>query len=505
MNPVPLFTLVRNGFPEIQISGEICVWDGSRILFQASEVNSRYPVRSLLKPFQFLATGLLEAGAREEWHVAALGSISATPEQVDQLKQWTSKPPFLDLLGSLQLSASHACFAKHLSILQASKMKGWSVDGYLSRSHPYHQSLVKNLAHILAEPAETFEFVVDGCKLPSPVLRMEQMGRLFQSLAKAEKLSQLQIIRDLMMASPDWIGGPHRVDSGLMKSNHQRLIAKEGADGLLALGILPNSKFKDGLGIVVKLASGYQPQFAALAIRPLLEWLGLHCENEAPEGQTLLYHYEPGERTTRSWIDVSPTLNSKTAVWPGDENFSRQVSLDVDKNDHLSLSAIKTTLHIGAHTDSPGHFGKGGKGIDAVELWKYQGTCQVIEVKKLPHTEILPEDIEAVKIVSPRVLFKTGSFPDGARFNQDFVACSARLIETLAAEQVVLVGIDTPSIDLFESKELASHKATLLSEMAILEGIDLTHVEPGIYELVAFPLKIESGDASPVRALLLRK
>lgn len=65
------------------------------------------------------------------------------------------------------------------------------------------------------------------------------------------------------------------------------------------------------------------------------------------------------------------------------------------------------------------------------------------------------------------------------------------------------MGIDTPSIDLFESKELASHKATLKTGMAILEGLILDRVEPGIYELVAFPLKIEGGDASPVRALLL--
>lgn len=505
MNPVPLYTLMRNGFPEIEICGEISIWDGSKTKFQVSEINSRYPVRSLLKPFQFLATGLLETDLLAEWHVAALGSISATQKQLEDLKRWISNSSLTDLMSKLNLSTGHACFAKHLSIVQASKIQGWPLEGYQSMNHPFHKRVTKILAQCLSEPEESFEFVVDGCKLPSPVLRMEQIARLFQTLSAGKSELKLEKIRDMMMASPEWIGGPDRVDSRLMKNNPNRLIAKEGADGLLAIGVIPTSEFKKGLGIVVKLAAGYQPVSAALAIKPILEKLGIQCDIEVPTGQNIQYHYVPFGKPKKNWIDISPTLNSKIAVWPGDEKFLRDVSLDVDNNDHMSLSAIRTTLHVGAHTDSPSHFGKGTQGIDEVGLWKYQGACQIIAVNKPPHTEILPEDIREIQIVAPRVLFKTSSCPDSTQFNTNFVACSAGLIEYLASRDVVLVGIDTPSIDLFESKELPSHKATLKIGMAILEGVDLSAVDPGIYELTAFPLKIEGGDASPVRALLLKK
>jgi arylformamidase len=503
MNPTPLYQLNRNDFPEVLISGEIWVFDGSKTIFHTSEVNSRYPARSLLKPFQFLAMGHLELKTVQEWHVAALGSISAHADQVDQLKRWTSQSPVAELVSRLHLPVAHACFPKHLAIAQTCQNRGWPIEGYLTQSHPFHQSVLKTLSRMLGEPEESFEFVVDGCKLPSPVLRLDQMARLFQVLAQGAIDPQLQTIRDLMISHPDWIGGPERIDSRLMKKNQKCLIAKEGADGLLGIGLLPNSTYPQGLGVVVKIASGYQPAAAALAVKPVLEKLGLQCDVPVPEGQSIQYRYEPFKPSKKKWIDISPSLNSKIAVWPGDEAFSRKVVLNIEEGKHMTLSSINTTLHVGAHADSPNHFGKGKNGIDQVELWKYEGACQIIAVIKTPHTEITIEDIRGLKIVAPRVLFKTNSFPDPNQFNTDFCAFSASLIEYLAGEGVVLMGIDTPSIDLFESKELASHKATLKTGMAILEGLILDRVEPGIYELVAFPLKIEGGDASPVRALLL--
>ena len=76
-------------------------------------------------------------------------------------------------------------------------------------------------------------------------------------------------------------------------------------------------------------------------------------------------------------------------------------------------------------------------------------------------------------------------------------------MENLASQGVVLVGIDTPSIDLSQDKLLESHQAVARNDMAILEGIVLDGVAPGNYTLIALPLKIEGADASPVRAVLL--
>ena len=83
------------------------------------------------------------------------------------------------------------------------------------------------------------------------------------------------------------------------------------------------------------------------------------------------------------------------------------------------------------------------------------------------------------------------------------MALSEDLVDKLAENNVLLVGIDTPSVDLFDCKELKAHNKIHKYNMAILEGVVLEHVEDGLYTLCSFPLKIKDGDASPVRAVLL--
>ena len=104
---------------------------------------------------------------------------------------------------------------------------------------------------------------------------------------------------------------------------------------------------------------------------------------------------------------------------------------------------------------------------------------------------------------SPRVLFKTSSFPDPNKWSNNFNSLSPELIQFLATKNVCLVGIDTPSIDPSDAKELSSHHCIYQNNMAILEGIILDSIQPGEYTLAAFPLKIENADASPVRAILM--
>ncbi|MBC87368.1 MAG: kynurenine formamidase [Bdellovibrionaceae bacterium] len=202
-------------------------------------------------------------------------------------------------------------------------------------------------------------------------------------------------------------------------------------------------------------------------------------------------------------IDISPIVGPQTAVFPGDTPFRRTVALDMDSGDNLTLSSIQTTVHIGAHTDAPNHYSSQGPGIDCVSLEPYFGLCQVIEVSLRPSERIRPEHIVKQKIRAPRVLFKTLSFPDPNQWNNDFNSLSPELIELLAEQGVKLVGIDTPSVDPADDKILESHNCILKKDLRILEGIILTDVSEGLYELMALPLKIEGADASPVRAVLL--
>jgi arylformamidase len=200
-------------------------------------------------------------------------------------------------------------------------------------------------------------------------------------------------------------------------------------------------------------------------------------------------------------IDISPVLSPRVAVWPGDVPFSRAVALSIAGGANIDLSSITTTVHVGAHTDAPSHYVAGGETIEARPLELYYGPCQVVHVHVERGQRVRPEHLGDIR--APRVLIRTGTFPDPDDFNQDFAALSPELVEHLVAHGVRLVGIDTPSIDLCHDKVLHTHLAVARHDLAVLEGIVLDHVEAGVYTLVAFPLRIEGADASPVRAVLI--
>jgi len=201
-------------------------------------------------------------------------------------------------------------------------------------------------------------------------------------------------------------------------------------------------------------------------------------------------------------IDISPLVSERIGVFPGDVPFKRDVSLRLDRGDNIDLSAIHATLHLGAHADAPSHYVQGGASIERRPLSLYYGPCQIIEVDVARGARVQVEDLR-LPIEAPRVLLKTGTFPDPNLFNEDFASLSPALIDYLNARGVVLVGIDTPSIDPCADKVLESHLAVARHDMAVLEGLVLSHVDPGIYTLIALPLRLAGADASPVRAALI--
>lgn len=203
----------------------------------------------------------------------------------------------------------------------------------------------------------------------------------------------------------------------------------------------------------------------------------------------------------RHW-DISPLVSEKSAVYPGDTPFSRRVLMDMNDGDHLGLSSIQTTVHVGSHADAPCHYHAQGQSIDQRDLNYYMGKAQVICAEAGPNERLTLEHIQGQEICAQRVLFKTGSFPDPNLWSDEFNSLDPELIEALHEQGVVLVGIDTPSIDPAREPDLKSHHKIYEKNMAILEGLVLEGVEAGLYQLVAFPLKIQGADASPVRAVL---
>jgi arylformamidase len=171
------------------------------------------------------------------------------------------------------------------------------------------------------------------------------------------------------------------------------------------------------------------------------------------------------------------------------------------RGDNITLSSLETTVHCGAHADAPSHYGANAPAIHERSLDYYLGRCQVIRVRAAQGACITPE-LLTVPIAAERVLFATGTYPNPEQFNNDFAALSPELVEMLHAQGVRLIGVDTPSVDPFPSKDLPAHHAFLKHDMAILEGLNLKDVPPGIYELIALPLRLVGFDASPVRAIL---
>lgn len=201
------------------------------------------------------------------------------------------------------------------------------------------------------------------------------------------------------------------------------------------------------------------------------------------------------------YYDITPRISPALAVWPGDTPPTRQVLLDFARGDNLTLSTLQATVHLGAHADAPSHYGPGAPAIDQRPLDVYIGPCQVIHVPAARGARIGPEVLAGL-VHAPRVLIATGTYPDPTRFNQDFAALAPELVDHLHARGVRLVGVDTPSVDLFDDKNLTAHGRFLVHDMTILEGLVLRDVPAGEYELIALPLPLVGFDASPVRAIL---
>ena len=201
-------------------------------------------------------------------------------------------------------------------------------------------------------------------------------------------------------------------------------------------------------------------------------------------------------------IDISPVIDATLDVWPGDTPFARTVNLDLAAGANITLSDIRTTVHVGAHTDAPSHYVAGGDDIASRRLDFYIGRCVVLHVSDVRGRRVMPADIAKKTITAPRVLLRTNTFPDPRNWNEDFAGLSPELVDFLHDRGVILIGIDTPSVDPFESKALEAHQSFAHYDMAVLEGIVLDGVEEGEYELIALPLRLAGADASPVRAVL---
>lgn len=205
--------------------------------------------------------------------------------------------------------------------------------------------------------------------------------------------------------------------------------------------------------------------------------------------------------------DISRPVKAGIPVWPGDEPYDFRLNWKIGPGCPVNVGSVTMSVHTGAHTDAPFHFEDGGDDIASVALSKYMGPCVVVESR--PGTDgLVPADLppgtDALLRQAPRLLVRTYTTRPTA-FDTAMRHLTPELADHLADLGVVLVGLDTDSMDAADSKELASHHRLNARGVAILEGIDLSGIAPGVYDLVALPLRLVGADASPVRAVLVER
>jgi arylformamidase len=207
------------------------------------------------------------------------------------------------------------------------------------------------------------------------------------------------------------------------------------------------------------------------------------------------------------WIDISVPVRNGMVHWPGDPDFHIERAEDQDKGDVATVSRMTLGVHTGTHMDAPLHFIRGARSIDQMPLDATIGPARVIPIadpKSIKRDELTRHSIAA----GERILFKTlnsaRAWKAGA-FDENFVFISQDAARYLADLGVRTVGVDYLSVGGYREDGPETHHALLGAGIWIIEGLDLSAVEPGAYELVCLPLRLMGSEGSPARAILRKQ
>lgn len=208
--------------------------------------------------------------------------------------------------------------------------------------------------------------------------------------------------------------------------------------------------------------------------------------------------------TSQGWIDVSVPITDGMIHWPGDPAVKIKRLSDIDWGDDCTVSHISMTVHTGTHMDAPSHFTKSKTGMDKMPLDATVGKARVIEIEDgeyITSAELRPHRIRR----GERILIKTRNSRsrwDRKPFNKKFIPLSTEAARYLAERKIRALGVDYLSIGGYDDNCADVHRLILKAGIWVIEGLDLSKVGPGGYELICLPLKIVKADGAPARALL---
>jgi arylformamidase len=206
--------------------------------------------------------------------------------------------------------------------------------------------------------------------------------------------------------------------------------------------------------------------------------------------------------------DITVPISNELPTWPDDPSVQLTVWRSLSSGDPANVSMLNFGAHTGTHVDAPAHFIEGAAKIEALPLDVLIGAAQVIEV---PHHMTVIDEKFALDQCAPgttRILFKTRNSAfwneENPQFHTDFTYLDVKAAQGLVERGIKLVGIDYLSIEKYDSSNHETHRALLSHGVVILEGLNLTEVPAGEYELICLPLRLKStkGDGAPARAVL---
>jgi arylformamidase len=204
--------------------------------------------------------------------------------------------------------------------------------------------------------------------------------------------------------------------------------------------------------------------------------------------------------------DISLPISESLPVWPGDPGIRITQPSHLDRGDAATVTRLDMGAHTGTHVDAPAHFIPGGSGVDALDLDVLVGPARVVHALE---GDVLSTEVLGGLQIPPgteRVLFRTCNSDHWARgareFTEDFVAITEGGARWLVERGVRLVGIDYLSVGPFNAPA-PTHRILLRAGVILLEGLNLSGVAAGVYQLVCLPLRIVGADGAPARAILM--
>ena len=206
----------------------------------------------------------------------------------------------------------------------------------------------------------------------------------------------------------------------------------------------------------------------------------------------------------QAWIDVSVTVRHGMPHWPDNPPIVMQRPMELLRGHACNLSHLAMGVHTGTHIDAPVHFIHQAAGVDEMPLAATMGPARVIEIadpRVITADELRGHSLQA----GERVLFRTANSPrcwQADRFVEDFVYISEQAAEHLAETRVRTVGVDYLSVGGYHADGAKIHRILLSAGIWIIEGLDLSAVRAGRYELICLPVKLHGSDGAPARALL---